>query len=249
MEKIIDFLNTIVWSNFLIGFLLLLGIYFTIKTRFIQFRLLPRMLGILYKSKASKEGVSSFQSFALDLSGRIGTGNIAGVATAIAWGGPGSVFWMWVIALVGASTAFAEATLGQLYKEVKGGEYRGGPAFYIQKGIGNRTYAIIFALTLMAANGLGTSGIQSNSIAAGLQNAFNITPLYSGIGTAVLLALIIFGGIHRIGKTAQIIVPFMGIGYILVALLIIILNFTQIPGVLKLIFESAFGLDATFGGI
>lgn len=249
MEKIIDFLNTIVWSNFLIGFLLLLGLYFTIKTRFIQFRLLPKMLRVLYKSKASKEGVSSFQSFALDLSGRIGTGNIAGVATAIAWRGPGSVFWMWVIALVGASTAFAEATLGQLYKEVKGGEYRGGPAFYIQKGIGNRTYAIIFALTLMAANGLGTSGIQSNSIAAGLQNAFNITPLYSGIGTAVLLALIIFGGVHRIGKTAQIIVPFMGIGYILVALLIIILNFTQIPSVLKLIFESAFGLDATFGGI
>lgn len=170
------------------------------------------MLRVLYQSKSSKEGVSSFQAFAIDLSGRIGTGNIAGVATAIAWGGPGAVFWMWVIAIIGAATAFAEATLGQLYKEVKDGEYRGGPAFYILKGTGKRWFAIAFAITIMLANGLGTSGIQSNSIASGLENAFGFEPLYTGIGVAVVLALIIFGGVHRIAKTAQIVVPFMGIG-------------------------------------
>jgi len=249
MEKAIEILNQIIWSNFLIAFLFLTGLYFSIKTRFLQFRLLKKMFRALYKSKASKTGVSSFQAFALDLSGRIGTGNIAGVATAIAWGGPGSVFWMWMIALIGSATAFAEATLGQLYKEVKDGEYRGGPAFYIQKGIGKRWYAILFALTLMAANGLGTSGIQSNSIADGMFNAFNIPPLLTGIGLAVVLGLIIFGGVHRIAKTAQLIVPFMGISYLIVATVIIFINFTQIPAVLKLIVESAFGMEATLGGI
>lgn len=249
MEKTVELLNRIVWSDFLIAFLLLTGIYFTLKTRFLQFRLVPKMVRYLYRNKSSKEGVSSFQAFALDLSGRIGTGNIAGVATAIAWGGPGSIFWMWVIALLGAATAFAEATLGQLYKEVRGGEYRGGPAFYIEKGTGQRWFAILFAFTLMAANGLGTSGIQSNSIAAGLENAFNFNPLITGLVVALLFALVIFGGVHRIGKTAQIIIPFMGIGYVLLALIIIGLNFTQIPSVFKLIFESAFGMDATFGGI
>lgn len=203
----------------------------------------------MLRTKSSEKGVSSFQAFTLDLSGRIGTGNIAGVATAIAWGGPGSVFWMWIIAMVGAATAFAEATLGQLYKEVRGGEYRGGPAFYIQKGIGKTWYAMLFAVTIMLANGLGNTGIQSNSIAAGLENAFNIPPIYTGIGIAVLLALIIFGGIKRIGKTAQIIVPFMGIGYLLIAVLIIGMNITAVPAVFKLIVDSAFGMDATFGGI
>lgn len=249
MEKAIEIINGIIWSHFLIGFLLLTGLYFTIKTRFLQFRLLKNMVSILYKNKASKTGVSSFQAFALDLSGRIGTGNIAGVATAIAWGGPGAVFWMWTIALIGAATAFAEATLGQLYKEVKDGEYRGGPAFYIQKGIGKTWYAMLFAIALMAANGLGTSGIQSNSIADGLQNAFGFNPLYTGLGIAIILGIIIFGGVQRIAKTAQIIVPFMGISYLLLALAIILMNFSQVPSVLKLIVESAFGRDATFGGI
>lgn len=249
MENLIELVNDIVWSNALLVLLFATGLYFSLRTGFLQIRFLKRMVRLLYKGRASKKGISSFQAFALDLSGRIGTGNIVGVATAIAWGGPGSVFWMWVIAFLGAATAFAEATLGQIYKEVKDGEYRGGPAFYIQKGLGKRWYAKLFAITLMLANGLGNSGIQSNSIAAGLENAFAIDPIYSGIFVAGLLALIIFGGVHRISKTAEIVVPFMAIGYILIALLIIGINIDQVPAVFKLIFSSAFGTDAAFGGI
>lgn len=249
MEQVVEFINKIVWNNALIIALLFIGVYFTIRTRFIQIRYFRRMIGLLYKNKASKEGVSSFQAFALDLSGRIGTGNIAGVGIAIAWGGPGAVFWMWLIAIVGAATAFAEATLGQLYKEVKDGEYRGGPAFYIEKGLGKSGYAKTFAITLMLANGLGSSGIQSNSIAAGIENAFHVPPLWTGVFVAGLVALVIFGGVRRISRAAQIIVPFMAIGYILLAIVIIGMNFTQIPEVLKLIFSSALGSNATFGGI
>ncbi len=249
MEQAVEILNKIVWNNFLIIALLFIGLYFTLRTRFIQVRFLKRMVGLLYKSKASQKGVSSFQAFALDLSGRIGTGNIAGVGIAIAWGGPGAVFWMWLIAIIGAATAFAEATLGQLYKEVKDGEYRGGPAFYIQKGLGKHGYAKVFAITLMLANGLGNSGIQSNSIAAGIENAFHIPPLWTGIFVAGLVAIIIFGGVKRISRVAEIVVPFMALGYVILAAVIILMNFTQIPSVLKLIFSSALGTNATFGGI
>lgn len=249
MEELVDFVNGIVWSNALIIFLLFIGLYFSIRMRFLQIRLLNPMVKLLLGGKSSKEGVSSFQAFALALSGRIGTGNIAGVATAIAWGGPGSVFWMWLIAFIGAATAFAETTLAQIYKEVKDGEYRGGPAFYMAKGMGKRWYAIIFAVTIMVANSLITSGIQSNSVALGLEVAFDFNPLYTGIGMAVLLSLIIFGGVHRIGKAAGIIVPVMALGYILMAVVIIAMNIREVPGLFKLIFDSAFGWDATFGGI
>lgn len=249
MERIVEFINGIIWSNALIFALLGIGLYFTIRTRFIQVRYLKRMAQLLYQNKASKRGVSSFQAFVLDLSGRIGTGNIAGVGIAIAWGGPGAVFWMWLIAIIGAATAFAEATLGQLYKEIKDGEYRGGPAFYIQKGLGKHWYAKTFAITLMLANGLGSAGIQSNSIAAGIENAFHIPALWTGVFVALLAALIIFGGVKRISKTAEVVVPFMALGYILLAIVIIGMNFTQIPAVLELIFSSALGSNATFGGI
>lgn len=249
MKELIDIVNGIIWSNALIIFLLLIGLYFSFRMRFVQIRLLKRMLRLLFVVRSSKEGVSSFQAFALALSGRIGTGNIAGVATAIAWGGPGSVFWMWIIAFIGGATAFAETTLAQIYKEVKDGEYRGGPAFYMAKGLRRRWYAIIFAITIMVVNSLITSGIQSNSMVLGLDHAFDIDPLYSGIIIAVLLSLIIFGGVHRIGKAAGIIVPFMALGYMLLVIIILTMNLSLVPDMFKLIFESAFGLDATFGGI
>lgn len=249
MQEVINFINSIIWSNALIGLCLLAGLYFSIRTRFLQVRLLKTMVKQIFKGKASDQGVSSFQAFVIAISGRIGTGNIAGVATAIAMGGPGAIFWMWVIAFLGASSAYVEASLGQIYKEVRGGQYRGGPAYYIEKGLSMRWYGILFAIATLVSTSFLLPGVQSNSIAAGMQNAFNIDPLYTGIGIAVFLGFIIFGGVKRIGKTAEIIVPFMAIGYILLAVFIILSNISEVPGIFKLIFTSAFGMEAGFGGI
>ncbi|HUH35643.1 MAG TPA: alanine/glycine:cation symporter family protein [Moheibacter sp.] len=249
MGKIIDLLNSIIWSNALVFLCIAGGLYFSIRTRFVQIRLLKTMGRELFKGRSSAKGVSSFQAFAIAISGRIGTGNIAGVATAIAIGGPGAIFWMWLIAFVGASTAFVEATLGQIYKEVRGGEYRGGPAYYIKKGLGMHWYAVLFAVVTMISCAFFLPGVQSNSASAALSYAFKIDPLYSGIGIAVLLGFIIFGGVKRIAKAAEIIVPFMAIGYILMAIVIISMNIPQIPAMFKLIFSSAFGVHSTFGGI
>lgn len=249
MDKIIDFLMAVIWSNALIVLCVLAGLYFSIRTRFVQVRLVKTMVKELFRNQSSEKGVSSFQAFAIAISGRIGTGNIAGVATAIAIGGPGSVFWMWLIAFVGASTAYVEATLGQIYKDVKGGEYRGGPAYYIEKGLGTKWYAFLFAIITIISCAFFLPGVQSNSSSKAIELAFDIDPLYSGIGTALLLGVIVFGGVRRIAKAAEIIVPFMAGGYILMAVVIIGINITEIPAVFKLIFESAFGVDATFGGI
>lgn len=249
MQEVVNYINSIVWSNALIILCLLSGLYFSIRTRFLQVRLLKTMMKQLFLGKSSSQGVSSFQAFVIAISGRIGTGNIAGVATAIAMGGPGAIFWMWVIAFVGASSAYVEASLGQIYKEVRGGQYRGGPAYYIEKGLGMRWYGVLFAIATLISTSLLLPGVQSNSIASGMQNAFNIPPLYTGIGVAIFLAFVIFGGVKRIGKTAEIVVPFMAIGYILVAVFIILSNVQQVPAMFRLIFESAFGIDAGFGGI
>lgn len=249
MDALIDFINGIIWSNALIVLCLFTGIYFSIRTRFLQIRHIKNMIRLLFTGKASKEGVSSFQAFAIAISGRIGVGNIAGVATAIAMGGPGAIFWMWVIAFVGAASAFVEATLGQIYKEVRGGQYRGGPAYYIDKGLGLKWYAYLFVIATLIATAFLLPGIQSNSIASGMEQAFNIKPLYSGIAVAILIATIIFGGVKRIGKAAELIVPFMAIGYILVAVYIIFANITEVPAMFKLIIDSAFGIDAGFGAI
>ena len=249
MEKIVDYINGLVWSNALIILCLGAGIYFSFATRFLQVRHLRNMVKLLFEGKASKRGVSSFQAFAIAISGRIGTGNIAGVATAIAMGGPGAVFWMWVIAFLGAASAFVEATLAQIYKVVKDGEYRGGPAYYIEKGLGVKWYAVLFAVATILSTSLLLPGVQSNSIAVGMQQAFNIPVLYTGIGIALLLAIVIFGGVKRIGKVAEVVVPFMAFVYILMALVIISMHFTQIPDVIKLIVKSAFNMEASFSGV
>ncbi|MFA7448190.1 MAG: alanine/glycine:cation symporter family protein [Weeksellaceae bacterium] len=245
----VDLLNSIIWSNALIILCILGGLYFSVRTRFVQVRLVKTMVKLLFKGKLSAKGVSSFQAFALAISGRIGTGNIAGVATAIAIGGPGAIFWMWVVAFMGASTAYVEATLGQIYKEVRGGEYRGGPAYYIRKGLGIKWYATLFAVITIISCAFFLPGVQSNSSAVAMNMAFNIDPLYSGIGTAILLGLIIFGGIKRIALAAEWIVPFMAVSYIVMAVVIIGMNVQLIPETFKLIFSSAFGVHSTFGGI
>lgn len=203
----------------------------------------------MFQKHSSENGITSFQALSLALSGRVGTGNIAGVATAIAYGGPGAVFWMWLIAFLGAGSAFVEAALGQVYKVKKDGQFRGGPAFYIEKGLKMKWYAVLFAFVTVLATGALLPGVQANSIAAGIDNAFGVSPAITGTIIVFVLAIIIFGGVKRIARTAELIVPFMAIGYIIVALAIIVLNISQLPGVIALIFSSAFGQDAAFGGI
>ncbi len=249
MEKIIEAINGVIWSDALIILCLGLGVYFSVVTRFLQVRYLKDMVRLLFGGSSSAKGVSSFQAFAIALSGRIGTGNIAGVATAIAMGGPGAIFWMWVIAFLGSASAFIEATLGQIYKEVKDGQYRGGPAFYIEKGLGIKWYAVVFAVVTVLSTAVFLPGVQSNSIALSVQNAFDIPVMYTGIGLVLLLGLIIMGGVKRIGKVAEVVVPFMAGAYILMAVIIIALNFREVPSVLGLIIRSAFNLEPAFGGI
>lgn len=249
LEGVVSFVGGLVWSNWLIALCLISGIFFTFTTRFLQVRHLKEMCKLLFKGGSSESGVTSFQAFALSISGRVGTGNIAGVATAIALGGPGALFWMWTIAFLGAGSAYVESVLAQIYKEKVGGEYRGGPAYYIEKGLGTKWYAVLFALITMLAMGILMPGIQSNSIAAGVKTAFGVPSYLTGFIIIAVLALIVFGGVKRIGKAAEIIVPFMATAYILVSLVIIALNISELPGVLKLIFSSAFGFDAAFGGI
>ncbi|MBY4947335.1 alanine:cation symporter family protein [Cupriavidus respiraculi] len=249
MNDIVDAVNAIVWSPALVYLCLGVGLYFSIRTRFAQVRHFFEMIRLMLDGKSSAQGVSPFQALAMSLSGRVGTGNIAGVATAITFGGPGAVFWMWVMAFLGASTAYIESTLAQIYKESVDGQYRGGPAYYIEKGLGTRWYAWIFAVATIVACGLLMPGVQSNSIAAGMNNSFGIDPAVTGAVLVILLGLIIFGGVKRITKFAEIVVPFMALGYILVACVIVALNIDQLPGVISLIFRSAFGFEPAFGAV
>jgi len=249
MESIINYVNDLVWSNALIVLCMGAGIYFSVLTRFVQVRYFKHMIQLLFNGKSSDKGVSSFQAFAIAISGRIGTGNIAGVATAIAMGGPGAIFWMWLIAFLGSASAFIEATLGQIYKQVNNGQYRGGPAFYIEKGLGMRWYAIVFSVATIISTAFFLPGVQSNSIALSMQNAFNVPVAYTGFVIVALLALIIFGGVKRIGKVAEIVVPFMAGAYILVAIIIIAINIEEVPAMVSLIFRSAFDLEPLFGGV
>ena len=253
MENIVNAVNNVVWSNWLVYLCLGAGIYFSLRTKFSQIRNLKEMVHLLFAGEKSEEGISSFQGFCTALAGRIGTGNIAGVATAIAWGGPGALFWMWAIAFLGAGSAFAESTLGQLYKEKHDGQYCGGPAYYIEKGFGKKgwakAYGMLFAIVTVISIGVLLPGVQSNSIAAAVNNAFGVNVTITGVALVILVGVVIFGGIKRIGSAAEFIVPFMGGAYILMAVIIIIVNIGYLPHVLALIFKSAFGAEATFGGI
>jgi AGCS family alanine or glycine:cation symporter len=239
----------ILWSQPMIYLCIGVGLLFSFLTRFLQVRHFKEMIKLMIEGKSSEAGVSSFQALAIALSGRVGTGNIAGTATAIGFGGPGAVFWMWMIAFIGSATAFIESALAQIYKVKQDGEYRGGPAYYIEKGIGWKWYGIIFAISALIAMSLLMPGIQSNSIALGIDNAFNVDPKITGIFLVLILGAIIFGGVKRIANVAQYVVPFMAIGYVLVSLIIVAFHIPQIPEVFSLIFKSAFAMDSAFGGI
>tara|TARA_B110000879_G_C11181155_1_gene518450 strand:- start:4816 stop:6141 length:1326 start_codon:yes stop_codon:yes gene_type:complete len=208
------------------------------------------MIKIMTEGRSSDAGVSSFQALTMSLSGRVGTGNIAGVATAIAIGGPGAVFWMWTVAFLGASTAYIEATLAQIYKEKDdNGNYRGGPAYYIEKSMGQKWYAWTFAVATVIAMGFCLPGIQANSIAAAMENAWSVPVEYTACGLAVGLLLIVVGGVKRIAHFAQVAVPLMAAGYIAISFFVVFANIDMVPTVVKLIINSAFGIDAGFGAI
>lgn len=250
MNEVISTVSGLVWSPLLVYLCLGTGLYFSIRTRFMQLRGLKDMIRLMVQGRATSSGISSFQAMTMTLSVRVGTGNIAGVATAIAFGGPGAMFWMWVVAFLGASTACIESTLAQIYKEKdERGHYRGGPAYYIEKGTGWRWYAWLFAGVTVIAAGLLLPGVQANSIAAGLRNAWGVPSWATAALLSVSLAFIIFGGVKRIARFTQVVVPFMAIAYMLVAAVIMTLNVDQLPDMFMLIMRSAFGLDAAFGAM
>ncbi|WP_424932822.1 alanine/glycine:cation symporter family protein [Amaricoccus macauensis] len=251
MDAIVGFLNTIFWGYILIYGLLAVGVYFTVSLGFIQFRHFGEMIRTVMKSPETDEaGISPFQALTVSLASRVGTGNLAGVAVALSLGGPGAIFWMWMVALVGMATAYAESSLAQLYK-TRGahGHYRGGPAFYISKGMNMPWLGAVFSVCLIISFGLVFNAVQANSIATAVEGAFGIPPLVVGLALAALTGVVIFGGIKKIAQVAEIVVPFMAAAYLLLAIVIIVINITAVPGALWQIVGSAFGLTEAVGGV
>ena len=240
--------NDFIWTYVLIGLLLAAGLYFTIRTKFVQVRLFGEMFRLIVEKKDSNDGVSPFQAFTISAASRVGTGNVAGVALAIGIGGPGAVFWMWIIAIIGMATAFIESTLAQVYKVKDGETFRGGPAYYMQKALGWRKLGIVFAILLTMCFGFIFNAVQSNTISQSFTDVFGIPHWVVGIGLIVLTAVIVFGGVQRIVKVTQTIVPVMATFYIIVALFIVIMNITEIPAMISLIFQHAFGIKEIMGG-
>lgn len=264
MEQIVNSLNSIIWSNALVVLCLGAGLFFSVQTRFVQVRLFVEMLRLLFRGRESKKGISTFQALAVSLSGRVGTGNIAGVAAAIGFGGPGAVFWMWTVAFLGASTAYVESTLGQIYKVDDDGQYRGGPAYYLEKALGQKWYAWTFAIATIVATGLLLPGVQANSIGNAAElalgggtvyqttfGAVSFTKIVTAVVVVTILGIIIFGGVKRIAHFTQVVVPFMAIGYVLAACVIIAMNISMLPGIVGMIFADAFtpmaGVGAAIG--
>lgn len=245
-------INDVLWSYILIIMLLGCAIWFSVKTRFVQFRMIREMVVLLGdsagKTKNGEKHISSFQAFAVSLASRVGTGNLAGVATAIAIGGPGAVFWMWIIALLGASSAFVESTLAQLYKRRGKDSFIGGPAYYMERGLGFRWMGVFFAVLISITFGFAFNSVQSNTICAAWEGAFGFDHRIIGGILTVLTILIILGGIQRIAKVSSIIVPVMALGYVALALGIVLFNITKLPAVLKLIIGNAFGWEQALGG-
>ena len=256
MLDLLNTVNDVMWGYCLIAVLVGCGLWFTVRMGFVQFRMLGEMVRLLADSTSStsqREGrqskhISSFQAFVVSLASRVGTGNLAGVATAIAVGGPGAVFWMWVMALFGAATAFVESTLGQLYKQPSRHSFIGGPAYYIQRGLHCRWMAVLFAVLITVTFGLANNSVQTNTICGALEGAFGWSPVVVGVVLSALTLIVVFGGIHRIAYVSAVLVPFMAVGYFLLAVVVVVLNIELLPHVLKVIVTSAFGLEQAVGG-
>ena len=259
LDELTGQIYNIIWALPLTLLALGTGLYFSLRMKFPQVRLFKDMVHYLLGrdrkkgDKTSDEGMSSFQAFALALGGRVGVGNIAGVATAICFGGPGAVFWMWLIAFIGAGTAFSESALAQTYKVRIDGEYKGGPAYYIERGMGGKTaakvFAAVFAVAAILANGITGPTIQAFNFADAAKNAFGLNPWIGGIIMAACVAVVAFGGAKRLGRVSELIVPVMAIAYIIIALIIMAINFKQIPEMFGLIFKGAFHMDSVYGAI
>jgi AGCS family alanine or glycine:cation symporter len=260
MEGFISALNGIIWSPALIYLCLGAGLFYSILTRFAQVRHFKEMCKLLLNNTESDKGISSFQALAVSLSGRVGVGNIAGVAAAIGFGGPGAIFWMWVVAFLGASTAYVESTLGQLYKVEENGQYRGGPAYYFERCLGWRWLGILFAISAVIGCGIFLPGVQANAVGNAVTQIFGdgnmVVTSFGEVGThklialaviLIVLAFIIFGGIKRIAHFTQIVVPFMALGYIVLALIVVFLNLDKVVGIFSLILNDAFTAQAGFG--
>jgi alanine or glycine:cation symporter, AGCS family len=251
IENLVSVGNTILWSYLLIALLILLGIYFTLRTNLVQFRYFGEMFKLINDkatTSSSIKTITSFQAFCISTASRVGTGNLAGVAIAISIGGPGAIFWMWVIALLGAATSFIESTLAQIYKVKDKSGFRGGPAYYMEKGLNKRWMGIIFAVLITLCFGLIFNSVQANTISIAFESAFGMNRLTMGIILTVVTSIVIFGGIQRVAKVSQIIVPVMAVIYLLVALFIVATNISEVPAILSMIFSNAFGLNEAVGG-
>lgn len=250
LESLITGINDVLWTYLLIVLLIGAGLYFTVRSDFVQFRLFGEMFRVVADVTRGPggQGISSFGAFCIGAASRIGTGNLAGVALAIAIGGPGAVFWMWVIALVGAASAFVESTLAQIYKVPDGEQFRGGPAYYMEKALGQRWMGILFAILITFTFGLVFSSVQANTISLAFESAYGIPRVVLALLLTVFTGLVIFGGVRRVSNVAQVLVPVMAVVYVLMALYIMIRNFTDIPAVFWLIISDAFGLREAIGG-
>ena len=261
---IIDMLNEYLWTYVVIVMLIGCAIYFTIRTKGVQFLFLKDMFKVIanrpiYINKVEKENLStederlkkigSFQAFAVSLSSRVGTGNLAGVASAIFVGGPGAVFWMWVMALFGAATAFVESTLAQLYKRRGEDSFYGGPAYYMQYGLHRKWMGVLFAVLITITFGIANQVVQSNTLCDAIADTMGVGRDKVGLVLTIATTMIIFGGVTRISRFSSIIVPIMAVGYILLSAFILITNITAIPAMISLIVKSAFGFEQAAGGM
>lgn len=257
MQKTIaDFLNNInaPMATVMVLVLSAAGLWFTIKTKGVQFTMIGEMFKLLFKADKGKlnteeKRVSAFEAFMVSLASRVGTGNLAGVATAIVIGGPGAIFWMWVMALIGSVNTFVECTLAQLFKSKASDSFIGGPAFYITKGLKKRWFAVIFAVAILAQFGLTNNMVQANTISSAFTEAFSIPPMVMALALSALALAVVFGGIQRIAKVCSYIVPFMALTYLGIAVWVLAVNITSLPEVLGLIFRSAFGFEQAAGGM
>ncbi len=252
LEKFVGVTNDILWTYVIIAMLIGLGLYFSFKLKFVQIRHLGEMVRLMtdgLTGKTRKKGsVSSFQAFCMSSAARIGIGNLAGVALAISLGGPGAVFWMWLIALIGASSSFVESTLAQIYKIKDGSGFRGGPAYYMEKGLNKRWMGIVFSILITISYGLIFNSVQANTVTLAFKNAFGLDRYIVGIALSLLVAVIIFGGVKSIARMSELIVPPMAIVYIGIALFVVLKNITLLPDVFTEIFTNAFGLQEAVGG-
>ncbi|RMI12793.1 alanine/glycine:cation symporter family protein [Cellulomonas triticagri] len=250
LQPVLDWLTNALYTYWLVYVLVGVGLWFTLRTGAVQVRMFPAMVRQVLASRSGAEGgISSFQAFAVGLASRVGTGNIAGVAVALTLGGPGAVFWMWVVAAVGMATALVEATLAQVFKvRAADGSYRGGPAYYIQRGLGSRRWGVVFALLLIFTFGFAFNMVQANTIADTLSTSHEVPVAWTAVALMILAAPVLFGGVRRVARVAEVMLPVMAGAYLLLALVIVALNVSALPGVLGQIVRGAFGLDTALAG-